>query len=110
MVKGAVLYYCATRGPRFAPRLCRNRPRPVRGATHNWPSVVRVREGLAGRDSLVSSHSSDSFGGLGAVRTKQGCEVHSVSSGTLGGRAAGLDAHCVKKNLVWLGSSIFIFG
>ena len=27
----------------------------VRGTTHNWPSVVRVREGLAGRDILVSS-------------------------------------------------------
>jgi hypothetical protein len=25
------------------------------GAAHNWPSVVRVREGLAGRDILVSS-------------------------------------------------------
>ena len=33
----------------------------VRGATHNWPSVVRVREGLAGRDTLVSSRTSDSF-------------------------------------------------
>ena len=29
--------------------------REVRGATHNWPSVVRVREGLVGRDLLVSS-------------------------------------------------------
>ena len=26
------------------------RDREVRGATHNWPSVVRVREGLVGRD------------------------------------------------------------
>jgi hypothetical protein len=32
----------------------------VRGATHNWPSVVRVREGLDGRDVLVSSRTSDS--------------------------------------------------
>ena len=28
--------------------------REVHGAMHNWPSVVRVREGLAGRDILVS--------------------------------------------------------
>ena len=40
--------------------------REVRGATHNWPSVVRVREGLAGRNILVSSRTSDSCGGLHA--------------------------------------------
>ena len=40
----------------------------VRGATHNWPSVVRVREGLAGRDILVSSRTRDSCGGPGSVR------------------------------------------
>ena len=45
--------------------------REVRGATHNWPSVVRVREGLVGRDILVSSRTSDSSGGLGAVRADQ---------------------------------------
>ena len=36
------------------------------GAAHNWPSVVRVREGLAGRDILVSSHTSDFCGEPGA--------------------------------------------
>jgi hypothetical protein len=40
----------------------------VRGATHSWPSVVWVREGLAGRDVLVSLCTSDSCGGPGAVR------------------------------------------
>ena len=49
MVKGAVLQCCAIRDSGFAPRRCRN------GATHNWPSVVQVREGLAGRDIFVSS-------------------------------------------------------
>ena len=41
--------------------------REVHGATHNWPSIVRVREGLAGRDILVSSCTSDSCGGPGVV-------------------------------------------
>ena len=53
------------------------RDREVRGATHNWPSVVRVREGLAGRDILVLSRTSDSCGGPGAVRTNQGSQVDS---------------------------------
>ena len=70
------------------------RDREVRGATHNWPSVVRVREGLAGRDILVSSRTSDSCGGPVA---NQGRQVHSVSSDTLVWLASGLDARCVKK-------------
>uniref|UniRef100_A0A8C7I6J7 Coiled-coil domain-containing protein 39 n=1 Tax=Oncorhynchus kisutch TaxID=8019 RepID=A0A8C7I6J7_ONCKI len=73
------------------------RDREVRGATYNWPSVVRVREGLAGRDILVSSRTSDSCGGPGAVRSNQGCQVHCVSSNTLVRLASGLDARCVKK-------------
>ena len=59
------------------------RNREVRGATHNWPSVVQVREGLAGREILVLSHTSDSCGGPGAVHVNQGCQVHGVSSDTL---------------------------
>ena len=62
-----------------------------------WPSVVRVREGLAGRDILVSSRSSDSCGGPGAVRANQGGQVHGVSSDTLVRLASGLEARCVKK-------------
>jgi hypothetical protein len=73
------------------------RDREVRRATHNWPSVVWVREGLAGRDILVSSRTSDSCGGPGAVRPNQGRQVHSVSSKTLVRLASGLDARCVKK-------------
>jgi hypothetical protein len=64
---------------------------------HNWPSVVRVREGLADRDMLVSSRTSDSCGGPGAVHANQGRQVHGVSSDTLVRLAAGLDAHCFKK-------------
>ena len=64
---------------------------------HNWPSVVRVREGLAGRDVLVSPRTSDFCGGPGAVCASQGGQVHSVSSGALVRLASGLDAHCVKK-------------
>ena len=69
----------------------------VRGATHNWHSIVRVREGLAGRDILVLSRTSDSCGGPGAVRANQGRQVHGVSSNTLVRLAAGLDARGVKK-------------
>jgi hypothetical protein len=47
------------------------RDREVRGATHNWPSVVRVRESLAGRDIIVSSRTSDSCGGPGVVHANQ---------------------------------------
>ena len=73
------------------------RDREVRGAMHNWPSVVQVSEDLAGWDILVSSCTSDSFGGPGAVRANQACQVHSVSSDTLVRLASGLDVRCVKK-------------
>jgi hypothetical protein len=43
----------------------------VHGATHNWPSVARVREGFAGRDILVSSRTSHSCGGPGTVHADQ---------------------------------------
>ena len=69
--------------------------REVRGVTHNWPSVVRVREGLAGRDILVSPRTSDSCGGPGAVHANQGSQVHGVSSDTLVRLASGLEARCV---------------
>ena len=77
--------------------------REVRGAMHNWPNVVRAREGLAGREILVSSCTSDSCGGPGAVRANQGSQVHGVSSDTLVRLASGLDARCVKKQYGWLG-------
>ena len=79
-----------------------SRDREVRGATHNWHSVVRVRKGLVGRDLLVSSRTSDSCGGPGAVRASQGCQVHDVASDTLVRLASGLDARCVKKQYGWL--------
>jgi hypothetical protein len=85
---GAVVTSCATE-PGFEPRLC--------GVTHNWSSVVRVRESLTVKDILVSSRTSDSCGGPGAVRANQGCQVYGVSSDTLVRLASGLDAHCVKK-------------
>ena len=69
----------------------------------HWPSVVRVTEGLVGRGVLVSSCTSDSCGGLGAVRASQGGQVHGVSSDTLVRLASGLDARCVKKQYGWLG-------
>ena len=79
------------------------RDREVHGATHNWPSVVRVRERLVGRDLLVSSRTSDSCGWPGAVRASQGCQMHGVASDTLVRLASGLDARCVKKLYGWLG-------
>ena len=47
---------------------------------HNWPSAIRVREGLAGRDILASSRTIDSCGGPGAVCANQGSQVHGVYS------------------------------
>ena len=47
------------------------RDREVCGATHNWPSVARVREGLASREILVSLRTSDSCGGRGTARANQ---------------------------------------
>uniref|UniRef100_A0A8C7HBW7 Uncharacterized protein n=1 Tax=Oncorhynchus kisutch TaxID=8019 RepID=A0A8C7HBW7_ONCKI len=82
------------------------RDREVRGATHNWPSIVRVREGLACRDVLVPSRTSDSCGGPGAVSANQGCQVHGVSSDTLVRLASGLDARCVKKQCGLVGLCI----
>ena len=79
------------------------RDQEVHGATHNWPSVVRVREGMAGRDVLVSSRTSDSCGGPGAVRANQGCQVHSVSSDTLVRLASGLDGAVLRSSADWLG-------
>ena len=70
---------------------------------HNWPSVARVREGVAARDILVSSRTSDSCGGPGAVHTNQGRQVQGVSSDTLVQLASGLDARCVKKQCVLFG-------
>ena len=78
------------------------RDREVRGVTHNWPSVVRVREGLVGRD-IVSSRTSDSCGVPGAVCASHGCQGHGAASDTLVRLASGLDARCVKKQYGWLG-------
>ena len=77
------------------------RDREFRGAMHNWRrpiSVVRVREGLAGREILVSSRPSDSFGGSGAVCANQGCQVHGVSSDTLVRLASGLDGAVLRSS------------
>ena len=82
------------------------RARKVRGAPHNWPSVVRVRQGVAGRDILVSSRTRASCGGLGAVHANQGCQVHGVSSDTLVRLASWLDARCVKKQCGLVGLCI----
>ena len=78
----------------------------VHGVTHNWPSVVRVREGLASREILVSSRTSDSCGGPGAVGANQGCQVHGVSSDILVRLASELDARCVKKQCSLVGLCI----
>ena len=72
MVKGAVLQL----------QLCHQealfvtgRDREVRGATPNWPSFVWVREGLAGRDILVSLRTSDSCGAQCTLTKVARCTV-----------------------------------
>ena len=79
------------------------RDREVRGATHNWPSVVQVREGLAGREILVSLRTSNSYDGPGAVRANQGGQVHGVSSDTMARLASGLDGAVLRSSAAWLG-------
>ena len=64
------------------------------GVVHNWPSVVQVREGLAGRDILVSS---DSCGGPDAVHSDQVARCTVFHSDTLVQLASWLDGRCVKK-------------
>ena len=59
------------------------RDREVCEATHNWHSVVQVREGLVGTDILVSSRTN-----------------------TLVRLASGLDARCVKKQCGLVGLCI----
>ena len=58
---------------------------------------VQVVLGLAGRDILVSSRTSDSCGGPGPVCANQGSQVHGVSSDTLVHLASWLEVRCVKK-------------
>ena len=76
--------------------------REAHGAAHIWPSVVWVREGLAGRDILVSSYTSDPCGGPGAVHADT-VSVYGVSSYILVRLASGLDRHCVKKQCSLVG-------
>ena len=83
------------------------RDREVHEAMHNWPSIVQGREGLAGRDILVSSRTSDSCGRPGAVPTNQGHQVHSVSSDTLVRLASELDARCGMVGLCFGGRLAF---
>jgi hypothetical protein len=56
-----------------------DRDREVCGATHNWPSVVRVRGGVW-PVGIFLSHCAPATPVAGAVHTIQ---VHSVSSDTL---------------------------
>ena len=76
------------------------RDREVRGATHNWPSVARVREGLAGKEILVSSRTSDSCGGLGAVRAKPRLPGARCFFRHIGAAGFRVGLRCVKQ---WLG-------
>ena len=55
------------------------RDREVRGAPHNWPSVVRVWEGLVGRDLLFSYRTSDASGGPGPAAPGRDREVRGAT-------------------------------
>ena len=54
-------------------------------------------EGLAGRDVLVPSRTSDSCGGPGSLHADTVDQVYGVSSDTLVRLASGLSGRCVKK-------------
>ena len=70
------------------------------------PKIFYGVEILVGRGVLVSSRTSDSCGGLGAVCANQGGQVHGVSSDALVRLASGLDARCVKKQCGLVGLCI----
>ena len=76
------------------------RDREVRGATHNWPSVVRVREGLPVGKSL--SHRAPATPVAGRAQCAL-AKVARWASDTLVRLASGLDERCVKKQYGWLG-------
>ena len=97
MVKGAVLQRQLCHQRLWVRAQALSQPAVTGRSVGRRTSVVRVREGLAGRDIVVSLRTSDSCGGPGAVRANQGCQVHSVSSDTLVRLASGLNVRCVKK-------------
>ena len=77
------------------------RDQEVRGAMHNWPSVVRVREGLAGRDILVSSRTSDSCGGPGVLTKVVRCTVFPPTHWC--GSLPGWMRAVLRSSAAWLG-------
>ena len=82
----------------FEPRLCHSR-----GAMHNWPSGVRVREGLAGRDILVSSRTSDSCGRPGAVHANQAARCTVFPPTHWCGWLPGWMRTVLRSSAAWLG-------
>ena len=77
----------------------RVRPRAV-SQVPGWP----LGKGLAGRDFLVPSHSSDSLWWAGRLQAGFGRQLHGVSPDTLVQLASGLSEQCVKKQCGLAGS------
>ena len=75
----------------------------VEGTTsqRNWPSVVWGREGLAGRDILVSFRTSKSCGGPGAVHANQGRTVFPLTHWC--GWLPGWMRAVLRNSAAWLG-------
>jgi hypothetical protein len=69
------------------------------------PATSRLGEGLAGRDFLVPSCSSDSLWRAGSLQADHGCRLDGVATDTLVHLASGLSEHCVKKQCGLAGSS-----
>ena len=66
-------------------------------AAHNWPSVVRGREGF-GPAGMSLSHRALATPVVGQVHAGlDGRQVNGVSSNTLVWLASGLSRHCLKK-------------
>ena len=61
------------------------------------PESSGLGEGLAVRDFLVSSRSSDALWLAGHLQTDFGCQLDSVSSDTLVRLVSGLSEQCIKK-------------
>jgi hypothetical protein len=77
--------------------------REVHGVTYNWPCIVRVREGLAGRDILVSSRTSDYCGGPGAVHADQVARCKVFPPTHWCGWLLGWMSAVLRSSAAWLG-------
>ena len=106
---GGAVVKGSTAAPAVPPETLGSRPgsvvtgrdREVSGARHNWPSVVRVREGLVGRGVLVSSCTSAVAGWCALTKVAR-CTVFPPAHWC--GWLPGWMRAVLRSSTAWLGS------